>query len=622
MEASPPPQYTQRTSADAPAGAAEAPPEYTFPDTFNIGGKQTQRPFVNAAQLKDHLALLNAFAELKLKVEALTPEGATAIHLPSDKDRRWAYFVGLAVERFEQWCNALQPKDYEKGVATLLPPIDVLMVWHAYLLNPGWYAEDIVRLDALKGLSKATKALGASFGGQLGEILAAEALQERMDNWLKMTATPFDYFEASTQMVTKEIACPKCLAVVYAPYMTELGTGYLQASFNIKCTREGCAFEITRNALALRKFAIDLTKGDTGKASDLLAGTVHTPTNIKDLSRGFIVKNAMLQSYSLRRPANKDTKKPVSDAVYAGFLMEKANYQMSRLLALCAMKMKGQGGRLIGRITNAYSDDKMFSVELVGAVLRQGSFVTKMFDLKWTQAGFFDDAQDEVALQHAIARYHAFLDLMSSSPVSFFVPTLDIDLAWHTHQLMAENYAEDTLKHIGRFIDHDDKVEESHLATSFDVTCRAWKNRFGVQYTHCGCPLPGETIGQRLSRLVGQGTNPSYLTPPTKRDDLLAATHPSDHNAVFAFHHKAKSESAQRRRRDKIAKRAQRDAANGTTRRGVTHDPAFLVPIPLYYTPLMAGCAAFGGSFVHGGIGGGMGSCAAVRSFSWPIVVF
>lgn len=33
----------------------------------------------------------------------------------------------------------------------------------------------------------------------------------------------------------------------------------------------------------------------------------------------------------------------------------------------------------------------------------------------------------------------SFLDLMSSSPASFFVPTLDIDLVWHTHQLMATN---------------------------------------------------------------------------------------------------------------------------------------------------------------------------------------
>ncbi|KAF8191596.1 hypothetical protein K438DRAFT_1830786 [Mycena galopus ATCC 62051] len=133
-----------------------------------------------------------------------------------------------------------------------------------------------------------------------------------------------------------------------------------------------------------------------------------------------------------------------------------------------------------------------------------------------------------------------------------------------------------------------------------------------MQYTHCGCPLPGESIGQRLSRLVGNRKNPSYLIPPN-RDDLLAATHPSDHNAVFAFHHKAASEAAQRRRRLKIAKREKRDAERAQAgklggRRNVPHDPAFLVPVPLYYMPVVPGCAAFTGNVVNGGTG--FGACA------------
>lgn len=34
----------------------------------------------------------------------------------------------------------------------IMPPIDVLMVWHAYLLNPYWYAEDGIRLPLLQNL--------------------------------------------------------------------------------------------------------------------------------------------------------------------------------------------------------------------------------------------------------------------------------------------------------------------------------------------------------------------------------------------------------------------------------------------------------------------------------------
>jgi Glycine-rich domain-containing protein-like len=97
-----------------------------------------------------------------------------------------------------------------------------------------------------------------------------------------------------------------------------------------------------------------------------------------------------------------------------------------------------------------------------------------MHALQWTDPHFFESSEDEIALQHAIARYHAFvlfyfpvstfvlsttldensfLDLLSTSPASFFVPTLDIDLVWHTHQLMAQKYDADCRAFVGRFID-------------------------------------------------------------------------------------------------------------------------------------------------------------------------
>ena len=117
-------------------------------------------------------------------------------------------------------------------------------------------------------------------------------------------------------------------------------------------------------------------------------------------------------------------------------------------------------------------------------VLRQDTFIKKMYKLGWTRPSFFDHENDELVLQLAISRYHAFvffhflpppspcptiyvptifflilffffsfLDLMASSPTSFFVPTLDIDLVWHTHQLMSIKYESDCTTYVGRFID-------------------------------------------------------------------------------------------------------------------------------------------------------------------------
>ncbi|KAG5637807.1 hypothetical protein H0H81_003139 [Sphagnurus paluster] len=230
---------------------------------------------------------------------------------------------------------------------------------------------------------------------------------------------------------------------------------------------------------------------------------------------------------------------------------------------------------------------------------------------------------------------------MSSSSAVFYVPTLDIDLAWHTHQLLGDTYNNDCMTYVGRYVDHNDKVEEEKLASSFDITCRAWKDRFQIPYTHCGCPLPGQTIGQRLSRLVkNHNLKPSYLIPPP-REDLLAATHPSDHNAVFLFQHKHAGEAAQERRRAKFEKRQAREAQElakaqvKTSEKGdmkiqekvpretaeeerrlsdaraYGHAAAFLIPVPLFYG-YGVGCAAYAGNVVYTTDAGGIGGCGAV----------
>ena len=79
--------------------------------------------------------------------------------------------------------------------------------------------------------------------------------------------------------------------------------------------------------------------------------------------------------------------------------------------------------RSLRRILAHYRHPGSFSVELTSAVMRQGSFIQKMIGLGWTDPNRF--ATDKTVVLRAIGRYHAFLDLMSSSPASFFVPTLE-----------------------------------------------------------------------------------------------------------------------------------------------------------------------------------------------------
>ena len=72
-------------------------PRYDFPTKFKIGRVFTNGLLVNVDQIKGHLALLEAFSNLKTQVDGLT---LGIPKMPDDLEKRWVWFVGLAVERY------------------------------------------------------------------------------------------------------------------------------------------------------------------------------------------------------------------------------------------------------------------------------------------------------------------------------------------------------------------------------------------------------------------------------------------------------------------------------------------------------------------------------------------
>ncbi|TFK20552.1 hypothetical protein FA15DRAFT_708011, partial [Coprinopsis marcescibilis] len=153
-------------------------PTYTFPTKFVIGGVPTDSLLITAPEIKGHLALLNAFAELKKNVHAW-PDSIP--NMPPDEEKRWGWFVNMAVERFDRWVRALKPTDDSIAIEDVLPPIDVLMVWHSYMLNPRWYAEDGQRLGPiLQPLHSIGGKLAASLH-HLPEILSTPPSARRVE---------------------------------------------------------------------------------------------------------------------------------------------------------------------------------------------------------------------------------------------------------------------------------------------------------------------------------------------------------------------------------------------------------------------------------------------------------
>ena len=63
----------------------------------------------------------------------------------------------------------------------------------------------------------------------------------------------------------------------------------------------------------------------------------------------------------------------------------------------------------------------------------------------------------EEAISGALGDYRAFLGHVQHS-VEPLVPTMIVDLVWHTHMLHPRRYAAETRELAGSFVDHDDDV--------------------------------------------------------------------------------------------------------------------------------------------------------------------
>ncbi|XP_076881936.1 glycine-rich domain-containing protein 1-like [Bidens hawaiensis] len=119
--------------------------------------------------------------------------------------------------------------------------------------------------------------------------------------------------------------------------------------------------------------------------------------------------------------------------------------------------------------------------DLVAAVTRQSSFFHKV------SCSIF---KEDLYLEEAVKRYKGFLHLVSKNmekkldnPV---VPTYDIDLIWHTHQLSPRSYCKDAINLVGQVLHHDDNDTDQSKGGMLDVgiktTTQQWKEMFGSEY--------------------------------------------------------------------------------------------------------------------------------------------
>lgn len=86
-----------------------------------------------------------------------------------------------------------------------------------------------------------------------------------------------------------------------------------------------------------------------------------------------------------------------------------------------------KGSRIAVRkvLSHYWDNSSIFGIDLVGAVLRQGTFVQKMVKFDWLHSPNL-----MATVQRLIVKYHRFVRISAENPGRTVVPTLDVDLAW------------------------------------------------------------------------------------------------------------------------------------------------------------------------------------------------
>jgi len=128
-------------------------------------------------------------------------------------------------------------------------------------------------------------------------------------------------------------------------------------------------------------------------------------------------------------------------------------------------------------VANAKGNLSSVSLDLVKGMYRQLDFINKI-------CVNFDYWNDEAVISASITRYFKFMDLMKRfGRKKMLVPTMDIDLVWHTHQTISTDYYKCTTSYFRNLIDHDDTIPGEDLLKGYARTFIYWSRAYNEAYS-------------------------------------------------------------------------------------------------------------------------------------------
>lgn len=450
-----------------------------------------------------HLKLLRAFSVLKEKV--------TRGIIDEDSSKRWQVYVTNSVRRFIIFISAARKslkvesdfdhdevaicvRDSQKGhimarnIRKQLPPLDILMVWHAFSLSSTAYYDFLVRNQFCQfyyipfPLDQINLAIDNTTFEYKPEKSLKDAYVQLISKFSKVARdSEYDSMHDVRKMMC-DVKCPICLGLllVGVNYTNEAQTGFADPGFkqpksNIEKGGCPCNFSsvITHENLRRRQLYADLFKQKP------------LPNTYKYYSR--IYKNDAYEKelglktvFNLRLHIKGEIERYLTEY----------NLELSINLSLASPDYKHAKLKILRHyfqmnlIHLTVKDGLEVLEDLVGTVMKQERFWLKINQIDWLHSPVV-----QYSLMEASERYIRFLGLLTKfENRGFMVPTLDIDLVWHTHQLCQKKYLADTVQATNGFvIDHDEKVEEGFLDWAFERTNKVWRKAFNDDYTFCPC---------------------------------------------------------------------------------------------------------------------------------------
>ena len=319
--------------------------------------------------------------------------------------------------------------------------------------------------------------------------------------------------------LTITLPCPRCAINLRVPWTTcsristhpfdgipdLIGTGYGDGNLQHPCW--SCRTTLNKPLLCVAKFIND--------ANCLLNPTINRPMpgTLLDHRDGKPPLSPSPSSWSadplatfpnrLFKKHNAHPNRQVTGLIYAQSTMNDVQERIGRMV-----RRNGSGagsGIYVRKMMARYWDNHSpFALDLCSAVMRQGVFVEKMHKIDWLHS-----PAATATMERLVAKYHRFFGIMAKHPHSVAVPTLDVDLAWHTHQLSPAAYYQYSVAKTKRFIDHDDKIDEDALSAHFAWTSKAYQDKYGEVYSECTCwycEAVRTAVINPIGRLLGVST--------------------------------------------------------------------------------------------------------------------